>query len=56
MDHHEPSAGSQLTRRSFLAAATPVLVTAGSALAQLRASAHRDHADRSIVITRIGRS
>jgi len=34
MDHHEPSAGSQLTRRSFLAAATPVLVTAGSALAQ----------------------
>jgi arylformamidase len=34
MDHHEPSAGSQLTRRSFLAAATSVLVTAGSALAQ----------------------
>src|SRR5437867_2003547 len=34
MDHHEPSAGSQLTRRSFLAAATPVLVTAGPALAQ----------------------
>jgi len=34
MDHHEPSAGRQLTRRSFLAAATPVLVTAGSALAQ----------------------
>jgi arylformamidase len=34
MDHHEPSTGSQLTRRSFLAAATPVLVTAGSALAQ----------------------
>ena len=34
MDHHEPSAGSQLTRRSFLAAAAPVLVTAGSALAQ----------------------
>src|SRR5436190_2210744 len=34
MDHHEPSAGSQLTRRSFLAAATPVLGTAGSALAQ----------------------
>lgn len=34
MDHHEPSAGSQLTRRSFLAAATPVLVTADSALAQ----------------------
>jgi arylformamidase len=34
MDHHEPSAASQLTRRSFLAAATPVLVTAGSALAQ----------------------
>ena len=34
MDHHEPSAGSQLTRRAFLAAATPVLVTAGSALAQ----------------------
>src|SRR5437660_8451864 len=34
MDHHEPSAGSQLTRRSFLAAATPALVTADSALAQ----------------------
>ena len=34
MDHHEPSAGSRLTRRSFLAAATPVLVTAGPALAQ----------------------
>ena len=34
MDHDEPSAGSQLTRRSFLAAATPVLVTADSALAQ----------------------
>ena len=34
MDHHERSAGSQLTRRSFLAAAAPVLVTAGSALAQ----------------------
>jgi len=34
MDHHEPSTGSQLTRRSFLAAATPVLVTAGPALAQ----------------------
>src|SRR5438445_6469205 len=34
MDHHEPSTGSQLTRRSFLAAATSVLVTAGSALAQ----------------------
>ena len=34
MDHHEPSAGSQLTRRSFLAAATTVLVTADSALAQ----------------------
>ena len=34
MDHHEPSAGSRLTRRSFLAAAAPLLVTAGSALAQ----------------------
>ena len=34
MDHHEPSTGSSLTRRSFLAAATPVLVTAGPALAQ----------------------
>jgi len=38
MDHHEPSAGSQLTRRSFLTAAAPVLVTAGSALAQPSAS------------------
>jgi arylformamidase len=34
MDHHGPSTGSQLTRRSFLAGAAPVLVTAGSALAQ----------------------
>ena len=34
MDHHGPSRGSQLTRRSFLAGAAPVLVTGGSALAQ----------------------
>jgi arylformamidase len=34
MDHGERSEGNRLTRRSLLAAAAPVLVTAGSALAQ----------------------